>query len=170
MRPMDFSRQVLSPGARHLVTLRLGNMEWHDLGNPDQVVSTVLARNSELPFLAYCVWHDLAQGYWPDIPAENRRQYDIGQIKAHLRTFLTRFFGSLSSSGVASRMDRRWGPEGPYRHAEIIGLPATARLWSGSSKQSLSRIVSSVRSGPYTEFRLGRACAAFYPASIFWLL
>jgi mannose-1-phosphate guanylyltransferase len=47
--PMDFSRQVLSPGTRHLVTLLLGNMEWHDLGDPDRVVSTLLARNSELP-------------------------------------------------------------------------------------------------------------------------
>jgi mannose-1-phosphate guanylyltransferase len=47
--PMDFSRQILSPGARHLVTLRLGDMEWHDLGDPDRVLSTLLARNSELP-------------------------------------------------------------------------------------------------------------------------
>jgi len=47
--PMDFSRQVLSPGARHLVTLRLGDMEWHDLGDPDRVLSALLARNTELP-------------------------------------------------------------------------------------------------------------------------
>jgi len=47
--PMDFSRQILSPCTRHLVTLRLGNMEWHDLGDPDRVVSTLLGRNSELP-------------------------------------------------------------------------------------------------------------------------
>lgn len=47
--PVDFSRQVLSPGARHLVALRLGNMEWHDLGDPDRVLSTLVARNTDLP-------------------------------------------------------------------------------------------------------------------------
>lgn len=48
---------------------------------------------AKVAFLAYCAWHDLSRGSWPDIPTENRRQYDIGQIKAHLRTLLTRFFG-----------------------------------------------------------------------------
>jgi NAD+ synthase (glutamine-hydrolysing) len=61
---------------------------------------------TKIAFLAYCAWHDLSQGSWPDIPAENRRQYDIGQIKAHLRTFLTRFFGS-------SQFKRSCIPNGP---------------------------------------------------------
>lgn len=47
--PSDFSRQVLSPAARRLVALRLENLEWHDLGDPDRVLSTLLDRSSELP-------------------------------------------------------------------------------------------------------------------------
>jgi NAD+ synthase (glutamine-hydrolysing) len=43
-------------------------------------------------FLAYCAWHARDAGVWPDIPPENRRQYDIGDIKRHLGTFLYRFF------------------------------------------------------------------------------
>lgn len=50
--PSDFSRQVLSPAAERLVAFRLGNMEWHDLGDPGRVVSTLLARNVELPLWA----------------------------------------------------------------------------------------------------------------------
>jgi mannose-1-phosphate guanylyltransferase len=50
--PSDFSRQVLSPAAERLVTLRLRNMEWHDLGDPDRVLSTLLATNTELPLWA----------------------------------------------------------------------------------------------------------------------
>jgi NAD+ synthase (glutamine-hydrolysing) len=47
---------------------------------------------AKVAFLAYCAWHDARQRGWPDIPADQRHQYDIGQIKAHLRTFLYRFF------------------------------------------------------------------------------
>jgi len=46
----------------------------------------------KVAFPAYCAWHDAAQGSWPEIPPEQRRQYDIGQIKSYLRIFLTRFF------------------------------------------------------------------------------
>lgn len=46
---LDFSRHILSPTAKRLVALRLGNMEWHDVGDPDRVLSTLLARNAELP-------------------------------------------------------------------------------------------------------------------------
>ncbi len=49
LSPSDFSRHVLAPGADRLLTLRLGDMEWHDLGHPHRVVSTLLARNTELP-------------------------------------------------------------------------------------------------------------------------
>lgn len=45
----DFSRQVLAPGAKRLVTLSLGDIEWNDLGDPDRVLSTLLATNSRLP-------------------------------------------------------------------------------------------------------------------------
>jgi NAD+ synthase (glutamine-hydrolysing) len=43
-------------------------------------------------FLAYCAWHARDAGVWPDIPPELRHQYDIGDIKRHLGTFLYRFF------------------------------------------------------------------------------
>lgn len=47
---------------------------------------------SKIAFLAWCAWHDARAGGWPDIPAEQRLQYDIGRIKDHLRNFLYRFF------------------------------------------------------------------------------
>ena len=47
--PTDFSRQVLSPGARRLVTMPLGELEWNDLGDPDRVLSTLLASELDLP-------------------------------------------------------------------------------------------------------------------------
>jgi mannose-1-phosphate guanylyltransferase len=47
--PTDFSRQVLSPGTRRLVTLPLGEIEWNDLGDPDRVLSTLLESELELP-------------------------------------------------------------------------------------------------------------------------
>jgi NAD+ synthase (glutamine-hydrolysing) len=43
-------------------------------------------------FLAWCAWHDRARGRWPDVPPERQHAYTIGEIKAHLRTFLWRFF------------------------------------------------------------------------------
>jgi mannose-1-phosphate guanylyltransferase len=47
--PTDFSRQILSPAVKRLVTLRLENIEWHDLGNPGRVLSTLFSRDTELP-------------------------------------------------------------------------------------------------------------------------
>jgi NAD+ synthase (glutamine-hydrolysing) len=46
----------------------------------------------KVAFLAYCAWRDRELGAWPDVPADRRRQYDIGQIKAFLAIFLDRFF------------------------------------------------------------------------------
>lgn len=45
-----------------------------------------------IAFLSYCAWSDRFRGGWPDIPAQRRNQYSIGQIKDNLRIFLTRFF------------------------------------------------------------------------------
>ena len=76
---------------------------------------------TKIAFLAYCAWQDLSQGSWPDLPAENRRQYDIGQIKAHLRTFLTRFFGfsqfkrSCIPNGPKVGSGGSLSPRGDYR-------------------------------------------------------
>ena len=47
--PIDFSRQVLSPGVTRLVTLLLRNVEWNDLGDPERVLSTLLSSNTRLP-------------------------------------------------------------------------------------------------------------------------
>jgi NAD+ synthase (glutamine-hydrolysing) len=47
---------------------------------------------AKVAFLAYCAWHDARRGGWPDVPPSNRHQYSIGELKTHLRTFLTRFF------------------------------------------------------------------------------
>ncbi|MGD0290560.1 MAG: NAD(+) synthase [Candidatus Binataceae bacterium] len=46
----------------------------------------------KIAFLAWSAWHDRALGSWPEIPAAQRHQYTLGQIKTHLRTFLYRFF------------------------------------------------------------------------------
>jgi NAD+ synthase (glutamine-hydrolysing) len=76
---------------------------------------------AKVAFLAYCAWHDRAQGLWPDVPDASRRQYDIGQIKAHLRIFLTRFFGfaqfkrSCIPNGPKVGSGGSLSPRGDYR-------------------------------------------------------
>jgi NAD+ synthase (glutamine-hydrolysing) len=47
---------------------------------------------SRVAFLAYCAWRDRQQGAWPDIPPDHQHEYDLGEIKRHLGTFLFRFF------------------------------------------------------------------------------
>jgi len=47
---------------------------------------------SKVAFLAWLAWRDKESGSWPDIPRDRRNQYDIATIKAHLNTFLYRFF------------------------------------------------------------------------------
>ena len=47
---------------------------------------------TKVAFLAYCCWRDRTHGRWPDIPAEQRHQYTIGEIKHWLSVFLWRFF------------------------------------------------------------------------------
>jgi mannose-1-phosphate guanylyltransferase len=47
--PSDFSRQVLSRSPDRLLALRLSDVNWHDWGHPDRVVSTLLAGNATLP-------------------------------------------------------------------------------------------------------------------------
>lgn len=65
--PVDFSRHVLSPGARRLVTMGLGEVEWNDLGDPDRVVSTLLESKGELPSWAV-KWR-----------AQSKAEQDIGR-------------------------------------------------------------------------------------------
>jgi NAD+ synthase (glutamine-hydrolysing) len=47
---------------------------------------------TKIAFLSYCCWRDRTRGRWPDIPAEGRHQYTIGEIKQWLSVFLWRFF------------------------------------------------------------------------------
>ena len=47
---------------------------------------------SKIAFLAYCAWHDRLLEPWPDIAEDKRHEYDLGEIKKHLHTFLFRFF------------------------------------------------------------------------------
>lgn len=47
--PVDFARQVLSPGARRLTTTPLRELEWNDLGDPGRVLSIVLESELGLP-------------------------------------------------------------------------------------------------------------------------
>jgi mannose-1-phosphate guanylyltransferase len=47
--PADFSRHVLSLAARRLLTLRLGEVEWSDLGDPDRVISALTESGVEFP-------------------------------------------------------------------------------------------------------------------------
>ncbi len=46
----------------------------------------------KIAFLAYNAWRDRTAGRWPNIPAEHRRDYTLGEIKEHLKTFIWRFF------------------------------------------------------------------------------
>jgi NAD+ synthase (glutamine-hydrolysing) len=46
----------------------------------------------KIAFLAYHAWRDRNLGRWPDIPAGRRNQYQLSEIKHHLRTFVRRFF------------------------------------------------------------------------------
>ena len=47
---------------------------------------------SKVAFLAWTAWHDHTQGLWPDGPEFARNEYTLAQIKAHLGTFVYRFF------------------------------------------------------------------------------
>lgn len=61
---------------------------------------------SKVAFLAYCAWHDAAQGQWPDVPEAKRRAYTIGEIKRWLLVYLYRFF-------QVSQFKRSCVPNGP---------------------------------------------------------
>jgi mannose-1-phosphate guanylyltransferase len=44
---MDFSRQVLSPATAHLSVMRLGDVGWNDLGDPERVLAVARAAGPE---------------------------------------------------------------------------------------------------------------------------
>jgi len=47
---------------------------------------------SKVAFLAYCAWHDVRKGAWPDIAPDKRHQYTLSEIKHWLEVFIRRFF------------------------------------------------------------------------------
>ena len=49
-------------------------------------------RPAKVAFLAWCAWRDRMEGIWPCVPEEERRQYNIGEIKCWLRVITERFF------------------------------------------------------------------------------
>ena len=49
-------------------------------------------RPSKVAFLAWNAWHDRSLGEWPDIPEQEHREFDIGEIRQWLGVFLLRFF------------------------------------------------------------------------------
>jgi NAD+ synthase (glutamine-hydrolysing) len=49
---------------------------------------------AKVAFMAWCTWRDRRVGNWPDIPADRRSQYAIGDIKKWLAVFVRRFFQS----------------------------------------------------------------------------
>ncbi|MDP1737510.1 MAG: NAD(+) synthase [Caulobacter sp.] len=64
------------------------------------------AAPSKIAWLALSAWGDADRGGWPvDLPAAERRAYDLAEIKHWLRLFLTRFF--------ANQFKRSAVPNGP---------------------------------------------------------
>ncbi len=64
-------------------------------------------RPSKVAFLALAAWGDAARGDWPaNLPDKARRAYDLPEIKAWMRVFLTRFFAT-------SQFKRSALPNGP---------------------------------------------------------
>jgi NAD+ synthase (glutamine-hydrolysing) len=64
-------------------------------------------RPSRVAFLAWRAWRDAEAGDWPpNLPADQRRAYDLDEIARWLRVFLSRFFGS-------SQYKRSAMPNGP---------------------------------------------------------
>lgn len=63
-------------------------------------------RPSKIAYLSWAAWHDAKRGGWPEnIPAKDRRCYDLPTIKGWLRLFLQRFF--------ANQFKRSALPNGP---------------------------------------------------------
>lgn len=47
--PADFSRHILTGESERLMALRLDGLEWHDLGQPDRVISVLRTRSKAIP-------------------------------------------------------------------------------------------------------------------------
>lgn len=51
-------------------------------------------RPSKVAFLSWNAWHDREKGSWPDVPADARHEYTLGEIKHWLGVFLHKFFST----------------------------------------------------------------------------
>ena len=108
----------------------------------------------KVAFLAYCAWHDAGLGAWPDIPEAARHQYDIAQIKANLRIFLTRFFGfsqfkrSAIPNGPKVGSGGSLSPRGDYRAPS----DSEAAIWLEAARTD-SRTGLSARPGRHSRMR-----------------
>lgn len=63
-------------------------------------------RPSKVAFLAWNAWRSAARGSWPDVPNDERRAYDLADVRRWLRVFLVRFFAQ-------SQFKRSAMPNGP---------------------------------------------------------
>jgi mannose-1-phosphate guanylyltransferase len=66
--PVDFSRQVLSPGVACLTALRLKGIDWSDLGEPERLICVLAENNSELPAWVHR-WRRRREAQVEDFPA-----------------------------------------------------------------------------------------------------
>ncbi|HDR9511268.1 NAD(+) synthase [Burkholderia cepacia] len=88
-------------------------------------------RPSKVAYLAWNAWHDAARGAWPDVPAEKRHAYSIGEIRHWLEVFVTRFFEDMQfkrsclPNGPKVGSGGSLSPRGDYRAPS----DASAQAW-----------------------------------------
>lgn len=109
-------------------------------------------RPSRVAFLALQAWGDRASGDWPPgFPEEQRREYDLEQIRRWLEVFLARFFGfsqfkrSALPNGPKVTTGGSLSPRGDWR-APSDGNP---RVWLDELRRNVplagSRSASTLR-------------------------
>ena len=92
---------------------------------------------SKIAFMAYCAWRDASQGLWPDVTAEKRRAYTIGEIRHWMEVFLYRFFQisqfkrSCVPNGPKVGSGGSLSPRGDYRAPS----DGSAAIWLEDVKQ-----------------------------------
>ncbi len=92
---------------------------------------------SKIAFLAYCAWHDKANGRWPDVPEHRRNEYSIGEIKRWLEVFLYRFFKTSQYKRSCIPNSPKVGsggslsPRGDYRAPS----DSEATIWLDAAKE-----------------------------------
>ncbi len=59
IRPVDFSREVLSPQPYRLLVVRDAVSGWADLGNPERLFDTLVRNRIEPPWLESGIWSEI---------------------------------------------------------------------------------------------------------------